>query len=74
MVVHTFNPITQEAQAGGTAEFEACLIYGVSSRTARATTEKPSFEKQTKNKQTLKASKSSNSHEVLPKVMEAVSN
>lgn len=27
MVVDTFNPSIQEAQAEGTSEFEACLIY-----------------------------------------------
>lgn len=51
MVVYAFKPSTQKAQAGETSEFKACLIYKVSSRAAKATTEKPSFEKQT-NKQT----------------------
>ena len=36
MVVHAFNPSTWEAEASG-FEFEASLVYGVSSRTARAT-------------------------------------
>jgi hypothetical protein len=43
-VVHTFNPNTQETEAGGLSEFEACLVYRVISRTARATW-KPCFEK-----------------------------
>ena len=34
IVVHTFNPSTWEAEAG--REFEASLVYVVSSRTARA--------------------------------------
>jgi hypothetical protein len=38
-VAHTFNPSTWEAEAGGfvISEFEASLVYRVSSRTARAT-------------------------------------
>lgn len=39
MAVHTFNPSTLEAEAGG-PEFEASLVYIVSSRTAKAA-EKP---------------------------------
>ena len=37
MVVHTFNPSTQEAEAGNLCEFKASLIYIVSSKAARAT-------------------------------------
>jgi hypothetical protein len=40
VVVHAFNPSTQEAEAGRGrqfSEFEASLIYRVSSRTARGT-------------------------------------
>ena len=37
MVAHTFDPSTQETEAGGFLEFEASLVYRVSSRTARAT-------------------------------------
>jgi hypothetical protein len=37
VVVHAFNPSTQEAEAGGFSEFEASLVYRVSSRIARAT-------------------------------------
>ncbi len=41
MVMHTFNLSTLEALAGG-SEFEARLIYKVSSRTARAIQRYPS--------------------------------
>ena len=44
MVAHTFNPSTWEAEAGR-SEFEASLVYRVSSRTAKATG-KPCQEKQ----------------------------
>ena len=36
MVVHTFNPSTQETEADR-SEFKASLVYKASSRTARAT-------------------------------------
>ena len=32
-MVHNFNPSTREAEAGGSLEFEANLVYRVSSRT-----------------------------------------
>jgi hypothetical protein len=35
VVAHTFNPRTQESEAGS-SEFETSLVYRVSSRTARA--------------------------------------
>jgi hypothetical protein len=39
---HAFNPSTWEAEAGGFwPEFEASLVYRVSSRTARATQRNP---------------------------------
>jgi hypothetical protein len=41
VVVHAFNPSTREAEAGGISEFEASLVYRVSSRTARATQRNP---------------------------------
>jgi hypothetical protein len=44
MVAHLFNPSTWEAEAGG-SEFEARLVYRVSSRTARATRRNPVSEK-----------------------------
>ena len=40
MVAHAFNPSTQEAEAGE-SEFEASLVYKVSSRTARARQRNP---------------------------------
>jgi hypothetical protein len=51
MVVHAFNPSTWEAEAGRSlslsfawsSEFEASLVYKVSSRTARATQRNPVF-------------------------------
>jgi hypothetical protein len=49
MVAHTFNPSTWEAEAGRFLEFEASLVYRVSSRTARAA-EKPCLEKPKKKK------------------------
>jgi hypothetical protein len=41
VVVHDFNPSTWKAEAGGFLEFEASLVYKVSSRTARATQRNP---------------------------------
>ena len=41
MVVHVFNPSTREAEAGRFSEFEASLVYRVSSRTARTTQRNP---------------------------------
>jgi hypothetical protein len=41
MVPHTLNPSTREAKAGRSSEFEASLVYRVSSRTARATQKNP---------------------------------
>jgi hypothetical protein len=41
MVAHAFNPSTWEAEAGRFSEFEASLVYRVSSRTARATQRNP---------------------------------
>jgi hypothetical protein len=40
-VAHTFSPHTWEAEAGGFLEFQASLVYRVSSRTARATQRNP---------------------------------
>jgi hypothetical protein len=42
VVAHAFNPSTREAEAGrGISEFEASLVYKVSSRTARTTQRNP---------------------------------
>jgi hypothetical protein len=49
MVAHTFNPSTQEAEAGRSLEFKASLVYRASSRTARATQRKPVLRKTIKN-------------------------
>ena len=37
VVVQVFNPSTQEADTGGFLEFEASLVFRMTSRTARAT-------------------------------------
>ena len=37
VVVHAFNPSTWEAETGLISEFEASLVYRVSSKRARAT-------------------------------------
>ena len=49
MVAHTFNPNTWEAKADG-FEFEASLVYRVSSKTARATQRNSVLGKKTKTK------------------------
>jgi hypothetical protein len=41
VVAHAFNPSTREAEAGNISEFEASLVYKVSSRTARAIQKNP---------------------------------
>jgi hypothetical protein len=55
MVVHAFNPSTQEGRSRQISEFEASLVYKVSSRTVRATQRNPVSkkrkEKQKQNKQ-----------------------
>jgi hypothetical protein len=40
-IVHILNPSTWEEETGGSLEFEATLVYRVSSRTARATQTNP---------------------------------
>jgi hypothetical protein len=48
VVAHAFNPSTWEAEAGGgrwISEFEASLVYKMSSRTARAIQRNPVLEK-----------------------------
>jgi hypothetical protein len=50
VVVHTFNPSTREAEAGGSLEFEASLVYKVSSRTARAIQRNPVSKNQNQTK------------------------
>jgi hypothetical protein len=48
VVVHAFNPSTQEAEAGRFLMFEASLVYKVSSRTARAIQRNPVSKNQKK--------------------------
>ena len=48
VVVHTFNPRTQEAEAGG-FEFKASLVYSLNSRAARTTQRSSVSENQQKN-------------------------
>jgi hypothetical protein len=48
-MAHGFNPNTWEAETGG-SEFEASLVYRVSSRAARATQRNPVSEKKKKKK------------------------
>jgi hypothetical protein len=50
VVAHAFNPSTREAEAGGSLEFEASLVYKVSSRTARAIQRNPVSKNQKKKK------------------------
>jgi hypothetical protein len=62
VVAHAFNPSTREAEAGESLEFEASLVYKVSSRTARAIQRNPVSKpkpkpKQKTNKQTNKQTK-----------------
>jgi hypothetical protein len=54
MVAHAFNPSTWEAEAGEFLEFEASLVYRVSSRTARTTQKNHVSEKIPKNKKKQK--------------------
>jgi hypothetical protein len=51
VVAHTFNPSTWEARGRRISEFEASLVYRVSSRTARAIQRIPVWKT---NKQTKK--------------------
>jgi hypothetical protein len=41
VMAHNFDPNTREAEAGRISQFEASLIYRVSSRTARDTQRNP---------------------------------
>jgi hypothetical protein len=52
VVVHAFSPSTWEAETGKISEFEASLVYKVSSRTARAIQRNPVSKN--KNKTTTK--------------------
>jgi hypothetical protein len=50
VVAHVFNPSTREAEAGRFLEFEASLVYKVSSRADRATQRNPVSKKKLKKK------------------------
>jgi hypothetical protein len=56
VVVHAFNPSTQEARGRRISEFEASLVYKVTSRTARAIQRNP-VSKKPKNKKKKKKNK-----------------
>jgi hypothetical protein len=58
MVAHAFNPSTWEAEGGGfRSEFEASLVYKVSSWTARATQRNPVSKNQKRKKKKRKKEK-----------------
>jgi hypothetical protein len=50
VVAHAFNPSTWEAEGRQISEFEASLVYRVSSRTARAIQRNPVSKNQKKKK------------------------
>jgi len=45
MMVHAFNPNTQEAEQADLHEFKAVLVYRPSSRTAKTTQKNPALRK-----------------------------
>jgi hypothetical protein len=51
MAAHAFNPSTWETKMGELPEFEASLVYRVSSKTARATQRNPVSKTTTKQNQ-----------------------
>jgi hypothetical protein len=53
-VSHAFNPSTQEAEAGRFLEFEASLVYKVSSKTARAIQRNPVLKNKKQKTTTIK--------------------
>jgi hypothetical protein len=50
VVAHAFNPSTREGRGRQISEFEASLVYKVSSREARAIQRNPVSKKKQKNK------------------------
>jgi hypothetical protein len=62
VVAHAFNHRTWEAEAGGSLEFEASLVYRVSSRTARATQRNPVLKKKEKENKTKQKERKRKSH------------
>jgi hypothetical protein len=53
LVAHAFNLSTWEAEAGNLCEFEARLVYRLSSRTVRATQRNPISKKKQQKKKRL---------------------
>ena len=51
VAAHAFNPSTRDAEAGGFSEFEASLVYRVSSRTVKAIQRNPVSKKKKKRKE-----------------------
>jgi hypothetical protein len=66
VVAHAFNPSTWEAEAGGSLEFEASLVYRVSSRTTRATQRNPVSKKKKKKKKRVPLCDSGDHYVPLP--------
>jgi hypothetical protein len=58
-VVHAFKPSTRGGRGRRISEFEASLVYKVSSRTAKATQRKPCLKKTKQNKNKNKQKKKS---------------
>jgi hypothetical protein len=56
-VAQTFNSTTQEAETGGSLEFEASLVYRVSSRIARVLIQRNPVSEKQGNKTTRKKKK-----------------
>jgi hypothetical protein len=48
--MHAFNPRTRDAEAADLCEFEASLVYRVSSRTAKVTQRNPVLKNKRKKK------------------------
>ena len=59
MVAHACNPSTLVGRGRQISEFEASLVYRVSSRTARATQRNPASKNKQTNKQKTKKNKKS---------------
>ncbi|KAM7333218.1 hypothetical protein ACRRTK_006538 [Alexandromys fortis] len=58
VAVHTFSPSIFEEEAGGSLEFEASLVYKVSSRTARVVSQRNPVSKTNKSNKTMQNSAS----------------
>jgi hypothetical protein len=64
VVAQSYNPSTQEAEAGRVSEFEASLVYRVSSKTARATQRNPVLKKNKTKREEKRKEKSFKSTEI----------